>query len=176
MMEEDGPSQAPSTASLYRNSRNTRATNEILSDVQHIINNGGVEDEMELVLQKIQRLALYSFATGKELDQDANKDLAIKTIKLPENVQYLPDDGEDKDKNMAFSSDIVEKIQQSRYEEAMLKSATSKSYEKFRRPRVDRGKSFNRGSRRGHFFGRGRGRGSAPPTTDNHHQSNTSNQ
>ncbi|CEP19614.1 hypothetical protein [Parasitella parasitica] len=162
-----------------------RATTEIFSDVQHIINNGGFQDEMKLVLQKIQRLAIYLYATGNELDQDA-KDLAIKSIKLPENMQYLRD-GEEEDKDMAFSSDIVEKIQQSSYEKAMLKSATSKSYGEFR-PRGNRRRSFNRGSRRGHFFSsRGRGRGSTlrqqtttitqiPPISEIENNSNRSNQ
>ncbi|KAI8637086.1 hypothetical protein BD408DRAFT_486444 [Parasitella parasitica] len=135
MREEDGPNQARLTGSSYKNLRNkqveatqainafykgadrlrttARATTEIFSDFQQILNDGGSQDDMEVVLQKIQRLAIYSFATGKELDQEA-KDLAIKTIQLPENMQYLRD-GEDESKDMAFPPEVVEQIQQSRY-------------------------------------------------------------
>ncbi|EPB88732.1 hypothetical protein HMPREF1544_04492 [Mucor circinelloides 1006PhL] len=56
-------------------------------------------------------------------------------------MQYLRDD-EDEGKDMTFSPDLVQKIQQDRYEEIMLKNATSRQ---------------------------GRGRGS-PPTTDNNRQ------
>ncbi|CEP13568.1 hypothetical protein [Parasitella parasitica] len=130
---------------------------------------------MGIILQKLQRLAVYSFATGKELDQDA-KDLATRIIRLPENMQYLRDNEED-DKDMAFPTEIVEKIHQGRYEEAILKQATSRTYGGFK-PRGDyKGNSrggFSRGGR-GNFFGKGRGRGHPPPSTStqHHHQSNS---
>lgn len=94
-----------------------RASTEIYSDLEHILLNGGTEEEMNNLLQKVRRLAIYSFATGKELDQDA-KDLATRSIRLPENMHYLRDD-----EDLAFSSDIVKKTQQSGYEETMVKTA-----------------------------------------------------
>ncbi|KAI8636473.1 hypothetical protein BD408DRAFT_437868 [Parasitella parasitica] len=109
-----------------------------------------------------ERLAVYSFATGKELDQDA-KDLATRTIKLPENMQYLRDNKQE-DRDLAFSTEVVEKIYQGRYEETILKQATSRSYGGFKsrgNHRSSHRGGFSRGGR-SNFFGKGRGRGKPP--------------
>ncbi|KAI8640181.1 hypothetical protein BD408DRAFT_434511 [Parasitella parasitica] len=133
-----------------------KACAEIFADFQHIIEQG-----------------VYSFATGKELDQDA-KDLATRTIKLPENMQYLRDN-EEEGRDLAFPTEVVEKIYQGRYEETILKQATSRSYGGFK-SRGDH-RSSHRGGRT-NFFGKGRGRGQPPPptTTISHHPSNSTDQ
>ncbi|KAL0146315.1 hypothetical protein V8B55DRAFT_1571058, partial [Mucor lusitanicus] len=149
-----------------------KASTEIYSDFQHIIENGGSQEEMEIVLQQIKRLAVYTFATGKELDKDA-KDSALKSLKLPENMQYLRET-DDEDKDLAFAPELIQKIQQGCYEEAVVKSATSKQYGGFKRNDRGRG-SFRGGQKRGSFFGRGRGRGFTPTNDNNNqHQSTTS--
>ncbi|CEP10666.1 hypothetical protein [Parasitella parasitica] len=165
-LEETAPSELkkkePSTVSSSLSSRSkgwTPPSRSMLSTKEPIV-------------QKLQRLAVYSFATGKELDEDA-KDLATRIIRLPENMQYLRDNEED-DKDMAFPTEIVEKIHQGRYEEAILKQATSRTYGGFK-PRGDYKGNSRGGFSRGGRGGKGRGRGHPPPSTStqHHHLSNS---
>ncbi|RCI06232.1 hypothetical protein CU098_013751 [Rhizopus stolonifer] len=139
-----------------------RGAAEIFLDFQFIIKEGGSEEDMEAVLEKLKRLAVYSFATGKELDQDA-KELSTRALRLPESLRYLEDDNED-DKDLFFSSDVVEKIQRTRFDEVMLKGA-QQQYGGFQKSRGNQYKSTYRGrggysNGRGNFFGRGRSKGS----------------
>ncbi|KAG1466193.1 hypothetical protein G6F56_004734 [Rhizopus delemar] len=84
-----------------------RGAAEIFLDFQFIIKEGGSEEDMEAILEKPKRMAVYSFATGKELDQDA-KELSTRALRLLESLRYLEDDKED-DKDLLFSSDVAEK-------------------------------------------------------------------
>jgi hypothetical protein len=82
---------------------------------------------MRHTLEKIRRLAVYSFGTGKELDKDG-KGLVTKAIRLPESLKYL----EDKDgKDNFFSPDSVEKIHQTRFEETVVKRANQPKFGSF---------------------------------------------
>lgn len=144
-----------------------RGATEIFLDFQYIIKEGGSQEDMEAVLEKLKRLAVYSLATGKELDQDA-KELSTRALRLPESLRYLEDDN-DEDKDWYFSPDVVEKIQKTRFDEAMLKGA-QRQYGGFQNSRENQFKSSYRGrGGRGNFFGRGRGRG-----TSSNQQSNDS--
>ncbi|KAI7886545.1 uncharacterized protein EV154DRAFT_427421 [Mucor mucedo] len=131
----------------------SRAAAEMYSDVQWIINEGGIEQDMQHILEKVKRLTIYGFATSKELDGDA-KELTTKALRLPTSVRYLEDTEED-DKELVFSPEIVEKIQQARYEDSLLKSATNKSFGGYGfKPRGQhRGGYKNEGHRGGSFFG-----------------------
>ncbi|KAG1033716.1 hypothetical protein G6F43_013527 [Rhizopus delemar] len=102
-----------------------RAATNIYQEFHHVIENGGSEEEMYHILEKIRRLAVYSFGTGKELDKDG-KDLATKALRLPESLKYLEDE-EEEGKDYFFSPDIVEKIQQTRFEETVLTRKNKKT-------------------------------------------------
>ncbi|CEP13870.1 hypothetical protein [Parasitella parasitica] len=130
MMEEGGPSQAPSTAFLYRNSRhsNWMPLRRLIPSTRELT---GCVQQREQLLRFSQMFSTSSTMEASNvlpstrLPQGRNwikTPRTWKTVKLPKNLQNLQD-GEDEVKDMAFSSDIVEKIQQRRYEEAMLKSA-----------------------------------------------------
>ncbi|KAG0738323.1 hypothetical protein G6F57_011829 [Rhizopus arrhizus] len=89
---------------------------------------------MRHILEKIRRLAVYSLGTGKELDKDG-KGLVTKALRLPESLKYL----EDKDgKDDCFSPDRVEKIQQTRFEETVVKGANQPKFGGFNKNRNTR--------------------------------------
>ena len=152
-----------------------RSATEIYNDLQYIIEEGGQEEDMRQILEKVRRLAVYGFATGKELDGDA-KDLTTRALRLPSSLKYLEDE-EDDEKDLAFSPNLVEKIQQARYEESILRNATNKAFGGYgSKSGGFRGTGYRHGTSRGKsFFGRGRGRG--PPTQtfskDNNHSTTT---
>ncbi|OAD65161.1 hypothetical protein PHYBLDRAFT_153756 [Phycomyces blakesleeanus NRRL 1555(-)] len=103
-----------------------RAASEVFNDLKYIksqqSSNKDAADFDELI-EKVRRLAVYAFASGKTLDEDA-KELSIRAIKLPTRARYFEDE-DDNDKDMAFDQEWVEKIQQARYEESVLQSAVS---------------------------------------------------
>ncbi|KAG1044977.1 hypothetical protein G6F43_011365 [Rhizopus delemar] len=103
-----------------------RAATDIYQEFHHVIENGGSEEEMYHILEKIRRLAVYSFGSGKELDKDG-KYLATKAPRLPESLKYLEDEDEN-GKDYFFSPDIVEKIQQTRFEETVIEGATQPKF------------------------------------------------
>ncbi|KAG1417496.1 hypothetical protein CU097_008142 [Rhizopus azygosporus] len=57
------------------------------------------------------------------------RDLSTKALRLPMSVRYLEDE-DDEDKDMAFDVETVERIQQARYEEAILRRATSRGQQR----------------------------------------------
>ncbi|KAG1148041.1 hypothetical protein G6F37_002909 [Rhizopus arrhizus] len=82
---------------------------------------------MRHILEKIRRLAVYSFGTGKELDKDG-KGLVTNALRLPDSLKYLEyKDGKDD----FFSPDSVEKIQQTRFEETVVKGAKQPKFGSF---------------------------------------------
>ncbi|KAI9023627.1 hypothetical protein CLU79DRAFT_834859 [Phycomyces nitens] len=125
-----------------------KVASEIFFDLRHISTRGGSATDtadLEDIIQKVRRLAVYAFASGKALDENA-KDISIRAIKLPTRARYLKYE-EDKDKDMVFDQEWVDKIQQARYEESVLQSAVSNN-----RGRYSKGGYSNRGQQ-----GRGRG-------------------
>ncbi|KAG1041327.1 hypothetical protein G6F43_012107 [Rhizopus delemar] len=122
-----------------------RAATDIYQEFYHVIENGGSEEEMYHILEKIRRLAVYSFGTGK--------DLATKALRLPESLKYLEDEDEDEDgKDYFFSPDIVEKIQQTRFEETVIKGATQLKFGGFTHYSIPED-GIPPGSRLQHFIG-----------------------
>ena len=110
---------------------------EIFQVLKFVIDRGGSEEDFQQlseILEKIRRLSVY--------DEEA-RDISTKALRIPTSVRYLEDeDGEDKD--MAFDVETVERIQQARYKEAILRRATTP---------------------RGQQRGQGYGRGGMPSTT-----------
>jgi hypothetical protein len=51
-------------------------------DVQHLIKQGGNREDLEVLLEKQRRLAVYQLASGKQLDNDA-RTTALKSSETP---------------------------------------------------------------------------------------------
>lgn len=110
---------------------------------------------VELAAKKTRQLAVYSFASGKQINQGA-KTIVTKAIRIPDTVQAINDD-EESDKDLVFSQEMVAKIQQARYEESMLTAATIQRTYGFGRDGGRGGRSRCRGKfsgkRGASFFG-----------------------
>jgi hypothetical protein len=127
------------------------AATEIFRELQFITNNEEeraerVSDE-EIILtciEKLRRLAIFSYATSKRIDQEA-RSIAAKALRLPDTIKHIADE-EESDRKLAFAPEIVQQIQHAKYEDAIIRSATW-------RPR---GSQQYRGN---HFRGNNRGRG-----------------
>ncbi|KAG1170846.1 hypothetical protein G6F70_007398 [Rhizopus microsporus] len=91
-----------------------KAVTEIFQDIKFVIDRGGSEEHFQKlseILEKVRRLSVYGYVRGKKC------------------VRYLEDE-DDEDKDMAFDVETVERIQQARYEEAILRRATSRGQQR----------------------------------------------
>lgn len=118
---------------LYKHSEKlrvaARAATEVFSDIQFLLERGGDPSDGDIlggISEKARRLAVYSFASGRTINQEA-KETAAKALKLPDNVKHIAEEDREEDKNLAFTPELVERIQQARYEESILRSAVSSS-------------------------------------------------
>lgn len=105
-----------------------RGATEIYEELQFILTREGGEDDGERLsdlVEKVRRLAVYGYATGKAMDNEA-KELTTKVLNLPQAVLYIGDEDEE-GKDMVFDQSVVEQIHRARYEDAILKNATSRS-------------------------------------------------
>jgi hypothetical protein len=148
-----------------------RGATEIFQNLQSIIPKIGKSPEMETILEKARRLAVYSLATGKEFDQDA-KELSTKALRLPEALKYLEDEDEE-DRDYFFPADVVEKIQQTRHEQSITKAASFQRNQ-VRGGRNYRGNVYRGRPGRGSFFGRGRSKNTTFPRNSNTSTTNNS--
>ncbi|CEG72841.1 hypothetical protein RMATCC62417_08326 [Rhizopus microsporus] len=126
-----------------------RGATEVFEEIKFVVERGGGDNDSELleqVLEKVRRLAIYAFAAGKSIDNEA-KELTARSLKLPGSVRYLDEEDED-DKDFVFSQEDVGRIQQARCEEAIVNN-TSHGNRQFRNKGQDQ---YRRG------FSRGRGR------------------
>lgn len=139
-----------------------RATTELFEELEDIINNASTDVKEELVgfQEKIKQLAIYNFAAAKTIDIDA-KAIAEKAIGLHTDRAVI-------DRDLAFSSEEVEKIQKKLFEQRLTSLAA----------RQHSGNGF----RGGRGYGRSRGVKSFPnrytnrPWTNkfaNNHSDNT---
>ncbi|ORE18438.1 hypothetical protein BCV71DRAFT_169499, partial [Rhizopus microsporus] len=59
-------------------------------------------DAHTVILEKIPRLSVYEYISGKKMDEEA-RDISTKALRLPTSVRYL-EDKDDEDKDMAFDN------------------------------------------------------------------------
>ncbi|CEJ01911.1 hypothetical protein RMCBS344292_17335 [Rhizopus microsporus] len=105
-----------------------REATEIFEDLQYIKNHEGNQAAIDQIMEKTRRLSIYIFASARHIDKEA-RELTTKLLNLPENVRYLEDDNEeDSRKQMAFSSEIVEKFNQARFEQHILRAAANRGH------------------------------------------------
>ncbi|KAG1214373.1 hypothetical protein G6F68_001983 [Rhizopus microsporus] len=121
--EASGPSQAQSIRYGDRLRVAARGVTEVFEEIKFVVERGGGDNDSELleqVLEKVRRLTIYAFAAGKSIDNEA-KGLTARSLKLPGSVRYLDEEDEDdKDFVFFFSQEDVDRIQQARYEEAIV--------------------------------------------------------
>ena len=92
---------------------------------------GGGGDEILQIMKKARRLSVYGLTSAKSIDNEARA-MALKALKLLKNFIALGD--EDKDKKLAFSSKIVQRIQKTGYDDRVIREDSSE--------RSSRGVSF----------------------------------
>ncbi|KAG0774333.1 hypothetical protein G6F62_012379 [Rhizopus arrhizus] len=152
-------------SSHYKHSDKLRtagaAATEIFEELQSLI---GTEDSIFAnVLEKARRLAIFTYANAKFIDQEA-KEIATKALHLPASVRHLGEE-EETDKTLAFSPEIVEQVHKARFEQSLLRGNARGTNNYNRGGFNSRGGNFNfRGQSRGNFrqlqgkrsfFGRG---------------------
>ncbi|KAG1462143.1 hypothetical protein G6F46_009464 [Rhizopus delemar] len=98
-------------------------------------------------IEQAQRLAVYDFGSAKFQENDA-KEVAIKALKLPTSIKHLEYSTEDDGKKNSFDGDFVERLQRARFEDKVIRDASSF------RGGFHSNRSFNNGYR-----GRGGSRG-----------------
>ncbi|OAD71790.1 hypothetical protein PHYBLDRAFT_170444 [Phycomyces blakesleeanus NRRL 1555(-)] len=136
-----------------------RSATKIYQDFEHLIEEGGNKSNIRTVLEKTRHLSVYSFAISKELENDA-KDIITQALHLPESLRYL-EDKDEQDKDLVFSANLVERIQQTHFDEAVIKNATARQFGGFGNNRGTTGRNRFRGrgytgEQRGNFsWGRG---------------------
>ncbi|OBZ80489.1 hypothetical protein A0J61_11462 [Choanephora cucurbitarum] len=136
---------------------------EIFQDLQHLIERGGGdEDEILQIMKKARRLSVYGFASAKAIDNDA-KTVATKALEVLENLIALGKDEEDEDKELAFSSEVVQRIQKAIYDDKIIRGSQASASRSggfanggFRGPQNNRGRGSYSCNNRGGFCG-GRG-------------------
>ncbi|KAG1257462.1 hypothetical protein G6F68_009288 [Rhizopus microsporus] len=144
-------------SSHYKHSDKLRtagaAATEIFEELQSLI---GTEDSIFAnVLEKARRLAIFTYANAKFIDQEA-KEIATKALHLPASVRHLGEE-EETDKTLAFSPEIVEQVHKARFEQSLLRGNARGT------------NNYNRGgfnSRGGNFNFRGQSREATPPSSN----------
>ncbi|SAL96228.1 hypothetical protein, partial, partial [Absidia glauca] len=133
-----------------------RAATEIYEDLLAIVTShqdDGNLDHLEQSLEKCRQLAVYCFATGKTMDQEA-KEVVTKAIDLPPALQSF-DEATDDDKDFMFTAEQEKQIYSERFNRQLLKQGSSFN---------QRPNGFGSGSqRRGRGAFRGTGRGFSNP-------------
>ena len=135
-----------------------RAAAEIFADIKNILeqrDNVDVEAKLQDTMEKTRRLAVYGFGTVKRQEREARNNIA-KALRLPGNVQYMEEE-EELNRDLAFDQETIQQIEKARYDQRMLRAATSPrrgfGYGNSR----GRGYRFDHGNQRGKtFFGRPR--------------------
>ncbi|KAG1150111.1 hypothetical protein G6F37_011279 [Rhizopus arrhizus] len=139
-------------SSIYKNTETTRiqarASTEIYEQLQYlqekaVFTSARDQEVFNSTVEQAQRLAVFGFGSAKFQENDA-KDLSLKALRLPPNARHLEHSIEEDGKTNAFDRAFVEQLQKARFEDKVLRDASS-----FRRG------SFN--TNRGFSGSRGRG-------------------
>ena len=148
-----------------------RAAAEIFEDIKNILeqrDNLDVELELQATMEKTRRLAVYGFGTAKKQEREA-RNIITKALRLPGNLQYM-DEEEEANRDMAFDQETILQIDKARYEQRLLRAATTHQRGFNHGYGRGRGHRFERGSYRGRpFFGQHR-----PQSNFQHNNNNNS--
>ncbi|CEG67190.1 hypothetical protein RMATCC62417_03656 [Rhizopus microsporus] len=137
-----------------------RAAINLYEECQQFLESGGSEEQFFHIMEGIQQLAVYSYATSKITKSEA-RTMAIKALRLADSVKHLEEDPSDKAMALALGREEAERIFQARYEQSILKNAVGRQQQSLnhnnrgfgRQQRYTRGRgTFHRS-----FFGRSKG-------------------
>lgn len=116
---------------------------------------------LEEVFESAKRLSIFAWAQGKQQDEEA-REFAIKALRLPTSLKHL--ETKDTGKKEAFSLEFIEQYNEARFQQSILRSATTtNSYGQGRGGYNNNNQQHSRGGRgffrggKNYFGGRGRG-------------------
>jgi hypothetical protein len=104
-----------------------RAATELYEDITTILEQedpATYAQHLHTLKGKCQTLALYGYSTSKTLDVDARK-TTTAAIKLPTSMRHLEETEED-DKDLALSTDDMERLYSERFQERLLQQTASR--------------------------------------------------
>lgn len=82
-----------------------RAATKAFEDLSYVQEDGGDNKIRMDIIEKIQKLAIYIFATAKSMEKEA-RDQSTTALRIPSNMRYLE---EESSKKLVFSTVFVEK-------------------------------------------------------------------
>jgi hypothetical protein len=82
-----------------------RAATKAFEDLSYVQEDGGDNKIRMDIIEKIQKLAIYIFATAKSMEKEA-RDQSTTALRIPSNIRYLE---EESSKKLVFSTVFVEK-------------------------------------------------------------------
>jgi hypothetical protein len=101
---------------------------EIYEALKMAAERGGDPSDEDIIMEcieKLRRLAVYNYATAKQMDLEA-KSMATKALRLPDSIKHITED-EDHDKKLAFDPELIERINKAKYDDAILRAATRRT-------------------------------------------------
>ena len=116
---------------------------------------------LEEAFESAKRLSIFAWAQGKPQDNEA-REFALKALRLPTSLKHL--ETKETGKKEAFSSEFIEQYNEARFQQSILRSATTTNaygngrggYNNNHQQHSRGGKGFYRGGKN-YFGGRGRG-------------------
>jgi hypothetical protein len=82
------------------------------------------EDILLECIEKLRRLAIYAYATAKQIDTEARSTVR-KALQLPDSVKHITEE-DDPEKKLTFDTEFIERVNKARYEDAILRAASGK--------------------------------------------------
>jgi hypothetical protein len=158
-----------------------RASTELYEQLQYLqdkaeFTSGKDREIFNNTIEQAQRLAIFGFGSAK-LQENEAKEVSLKALRLPSSIKHLEYSPEEDGKANTFDRNFVEQLQKARFEDKVIRDATSFSRGNFSNNRGfngTRGRGRSRGGpwrgnwSRGHSFQHGgRGRGTLPSNQQN---------
>ena len=106
-----------------------RASTEIYEQLQYLQSKAAFisEKDSEIfnnTIEQAQRLSIFGFGSAKQQEREA-KEVSLKALKLPASIKHLEYTAEDDGKTNSFDRDFVEQLQKARFEDKVLRDASS---------------------------------------------------
>ncbi|KAG1039985.1 hypothetical protein G6F43_012389 [Rhizopus delemar] len=157
-----------------------RASTELYEQLQYLQDKAQFTSDKDReifhnTIEQAQRLAIFGFGSAKLQEKEA-KEVSIKALKLPASIKHLEFATEEDGKTNTFDREFVEQLQKARFEDKVIRDATSfgRGHSNYRGFNGTRGRERSRGiswrgnwSRGNSFQYGGRGRGTHSSTQQN---------
>ncbi|KAI8578237.1 hypothetical protein K450DRAFT_247892 [Umbelopsis ramanniana AG] len=123
------PTSKDTTSAKYKDADRLRTSGhgitEIYETLKFVAERGGDPSDEDLLLEsiaKLRRLAIYAYATAKQMDTEAHI-TAAKALQLPESLKHITEEDES-GKRLTFDNELIERINKAKYDESILRAAT----------------------------------------------------